>query len=87
MWVSDRLFCAIKERKEPRTDFSWIGSHPFVIASLIIFAISFPSFLYSQALAARPIMPLYLISKAPRANLILANSIASLLSNAILFNM
>ncbi|KAL2761164.1 hypothetical protein ACRALDRAFT_2095707 [Sodiomyces alcalophilus JCM 7366] len=61
-------------------------SHPFVIASLVIFALSFPSFLYSQALAERPIMPLYLVTQAPRANLILANSIASLLSNAILFN-
>ncbi|ROT41809.1 MFS general substrate transporter [Sodiomyces alkalinus F11] len=61
-------------------------SHPFVIASLVIFAVCFPSFLHSQSLAERPIMPLYLITQAPRANLIFGNFIASILSNAVLFN-
>ncbi|KAM0323468.1 hypothetical protein ACHAQA_008747 [Verticillium albo-atrum] len=61
-------------------------SHPFVIASLIIFTIAFPTFLYSQTLATRPIMPLHLIRRSPRANLIFGNFFASFLTNAILFN-
>ncbi|KAM0275695.1 hypothetical protein ACHAQH_007492 [Verticillium albo-atrum] len=61
-------------------------SHPFVIAALITFSVAFPAFLYSQSLASRPIMPLYLVRHSPRANLIFANSLASILTNAILFN-
>lgn len=34
-----------------------------------------------------PIMPLHLILKPPRANLLVSNFIAALLSNSILFNM
>lgn len=62
-------------------------SHPVVVASLVIFGVSFPVFLYVQSYAGRPIMPLYLVRHAPRANLIFSNFFAALLSNAILFNM
>lgn len=57
------------------------------MASLIIFLILFPIFLWVESWVQKPIMPLYLIRHAPRANLIFSNFIASLLSNSILFNM
>ncbi|EGX92907.1 MFS transporter, putative [Cordyceps militaris CM01] len=62
-------------------------SHPIVAASLAIFAMTFPTFLWVESRSARPIMPLHLITKTPHANLILGNFIASLLTNAVLFNM
>lgn len=62
-------------------------SHPFVTASLVIFAVGFPAFIYSQSLAARPIMPLRLIRRGPHANLMFSNFFGSLIMNAILFNM
>ncbi|PHH71175.1 hypothetical protein CDD83_5248 [Cordyceps sp. RAO-2017] len=61
-------------------------SHPFVVASLVVFAVCFPAFLAVESRAAKPIMPLYLIRHAPRANLIFSNFIAALLSNSIFFN-
>lgn len=63
------------------------GSHPLVITSLSVFAVFFPTFLWVESWVDRPIMPLYLIKTAPRANLIFANHIASFLTNAIAFNM
>lgn len=63
------------------------GSHPLVIASLAIFGVCFPVFLYVQSYVSRPIMPLYLVRRSPRMNLIFSNFFAALLSNAILFNM
>ncbi|KND93120.1 Multidrug resistance protein fnx1 [Tolypocladium ophioglossoides CBS 100239] len=61
-------------------------SHPFVIASLAIFAPSFPAFLLVESRVAMPIMPLHLIRRSPRANLIFSNFLAALLSNSIFFN-
>ncbi|KZL81709.1 major facilitator superfamily transporter [Colletotrichum incanum] len=61
-------------------------SHPLVIASLVIFGVCFPVFLYVQSYVSRPIMPLYLVRRSPRMNLIFSNFLAALLSNAILFN-
>ncbi|UKZ47191.1 hypothetical protein TrVGV298_001405 [Trichoderma virens] len=61
-------------------------THPFVIASLSIAAISFPTFLWIESRVHMPIMPLRLIRHSPRANLIFSNFIAALLSNSILFN-
>ncbi|KAH7165528.1 major facilitator superfamily domain-containing protein [Dactylonectria macrodidyma] len=61
-------------------------SHPFVIASLVIFAVVFPLFFWVESWVHKPIMPLYLIRHSPRANLIFSNFIASLLANSILFN-
>lgn len=64
---------------------SW--DHPFVMASLAIFAVCFPLFIYCETLTPRPIMPLEIIKHSPRSNLIFSNFLAALLSNAILFNM
>ncbi|KAI1881323.1 hypothetical protein JX265_000149 [Neoarthrinium moseri] len=61
-------------------------SHPFIIASLAISATCFPLCLWTESKAKRPIMPLKLLHSSPRANLIFANFLASLLLNAILFN-
>ncbi|KAI0008558.1 MFS general substrate transporter [Xylariaceae sp. FL0662B] len=61
-------------------------SHPFIIASLVIFGVCFPACLYAESRHDKPIMPLALLHSAPRANLIFSNFIASFLLNAILFN-
>ncbi|KAH8201120.1 hypothetical protein TruAng_004747 [Truncatella angustata] len=61
-------------------------SHPFVIASLIIFIICFPACLWAESRAKLPIMPLDLLRSAPRANMIFSNFLGSFLLNAILFN-
>lgn len=61
-------------------------SDPFVIASLAIFAASFPLFLVAEAKAARPIMPLHLIRRGPHANMIFSNALAAFIMNAIMFN-
>ncbi|KAI1142933.1 major facilitator superfamily domain-containing protein [Hypoxylon sp. FL0543] len=61
-------------------------SHPFIIASLVIFGISFPTCLWAESKHERPIMPLILLHSSPRANIIFSNFIASFLLNAILFN-
>lgn len=62
-------------------------SHPFVIVFLVIFVVSFPSFLWAESVASRPIMPLHLIRHAPHANMIFSNAAAAFLMNAIIFNM
>ncbi|RDW80488.1 hypothetical protein BP5796_05186 [Coleophoma crateriformis] len=64
--------------------FPW--SHPFVIASLAIFAVGFPLFLWNEAVVALPIMPLKLISSNPRAGLIMSNAIGAIVVNAVMFN-
>ncbi|RFU77277.1 hypothetical protein TARUN_4953 [Trichoderma arundinaceum] len=61
-------------------------THPIVIASLSVAAVSFPAFLWVESRVPMPIMPLRLIREAPRANLIFSNFIAAVLTNAILFN-
>ncbi|GJN80882.1 hypothetical protein PLIIFM63780_004412 [Purpureocillium lilacinum] len=61
-------------------------SHPFVVASLTVFAICFPVFLLVEARVRRPIMPLRLIRHAPRSNLIFSNFLAAMISNSIFFN-
>lgn len=60
--------------------------HPVVIASLIIFSVCFPLFIYVESHAALPIMPLSLIGRYPRAGLILGNSIGGVVMNAVTFN-
>ncbi|KAL7937893.1 MFS general substrate transporter [Trichoderma chlorosporum] len=61
-------------------------THPFVIASLSIAAVAFPTFLWVESRVPKPIMPLHLIRHSPRANLVFSNFIAALLSNSIIFN-
>lgn len=62
-------------------------THPLVLASLAIFAVSFPLFLWAERSALRPIMPLRLIQRSPHANMIYSNFLSAFLMNAILFNM
>ncbi|KAM3561649.1 hypothetical protein MY1884_002267 [Beauveria asiatica] len=62
-------------------------SHPIVVASMVVFAFSFPAFLWAESRTAKPIMPLHLVTKMPHANLIFGSFLASLLFNAVLFNM
>lgn len=64
-----------------------IGTHPVVITALSVAAVAFPSFLWFETRVPKPIMPVHLIQKSPRANLIFANFIAAVLANAISFNM
>lgn len=62
-------------------------SHPIVIASLVIFAVSFPAFIWVESFVTKPIMPLYLIRRSPHANMIFSNALAAFMMNAIIFNM
>ncbi|KAM4056770.1 major facilitator superfamily protein [Hirsutella rhossiliensis] len=61
-------------------------AHPLVVTSLVVFALCFPCFIAVESRVAKPIMPLHLIRRSPRANLIFANFIAALVSNSIFFN-
>ncbi|CZT45364.1 related to multidrug resistance protein fnx1 [Rhynchosporium secalis] len=61
-------------------------SHPFIITSLTIFAVCFPAFLYIESRVALPIMPLDLLTRFPRAGLILSNFLGAIIMNAVLFN-
>ncbi|KAM5348264.1 hypothetical protein ACJ41O_008088 [Fusarium nematophilum] len=61
-------------------------SHPFVLSSLVIFSVLFPTFFWVESRVRKPIVPLHLLRRTPRANLIFSNFIAALLANSILFN-
>jgi MFS family permease len=60
--------------------------HPFVIASLAMFAVLFPLCLLTETRAAKPIMPLRFFLKSPYSNLMFSNHIAAFLGTATLFN-
>lgn len=60
--------------------------HPLVISSLVIFAVSCPVLVYCELHHPRPIMPLHLLTRSPRSNLILSNFLSALVINALLFN-
>lgn len=62
-------------------------SHPIVIASLVIFLVTFPTFLWVESFVTKPIMPLHLIRRSPHANMIFSNALGAFLMNAIIFNM
>jgi len=64
--------------------YSW--SHPFVIASLVIFGVCFPLFIFVESRVALPIMPVQIIISDPRASLIFSNAIGAIISNAVIFN-
>ncbi|KAH6723161.1 major facilitator superfamily transporter [Leptodontidium sp. MPI-SDFR-AT-0119] len=61
-------------------------SHPFVITSLVIFAVCFPAFIWIESRVALPIMPLDLLTRYPRAGLILSNFLGAIIMNAVMFN-
>lgn len=54
---------------------------------LVMCAVIFPLFMFSQARATKPIMPLGPLHTAPRANLIFANFLVALVYSCVLFNM
>ncbi|ODA83235.1 hypothetical protein RJ55_01747 [Drechmeria coniospora] len=61
--------------------------HAVVITALGFFAVCFPLFLLVESWASKPIMPLQLISCAPRANIVFSAFLGALLSNSIFFNL
>lgn len=63
---------------------SW--DHPIVILSLVAFVFIAAVFIKVEKTANRPAMPLPLLARAPRANLILSNFFGNITINAILFN-
>ncbi|KFY17823.1 hypothetical protein V492_00352 [Pseudogymnoascus sp. VKM F-4246] len=62
-------------------------THPLVLTALSIFVVSTPLLIYLEYHAPRPIMPLYLFTRAPRSNLIFSNFVSAITINAIIFNM
>ncbi|KFY37172.1 hypothetical protein V495_07299 [Pseudogymnoascus sp. VKM F-4514 (FW-929)] len=62
-------------------------THPLVLTALSIFVVSTPLLIYIELHAPRPIMPLYLFTRAPRGNLIFSNFVSAVTINAIIFNM
>lgn len=62
------------------------GSHPYVVVSLAVSVVCFPTFILVEYHAPKPVMPLRLIFGIPRANLIFSNFIGALLYSAVLFN-
>ncbi|GJN82991.1 hypothetical protein PLIIFM63780_006537 [Purpureocillium lilacinum] len=62
-------------------------SHPAVVALLAAFAVCIPTFLWVESRCANPVVPLNLLFKPPRSNLLFANFIAAMLTHSILFNM
>jgi MFS family permease len=61
-------------------------SSPIVIASLAIAGVSALLLIYIERKAARPVMPLVLLSTRPRGNLIYSNFFANVGYNTLLFN-
>ncbi|KAK5168486.1 hypothetical protein LTR04_006654 [Oleoguttula sp. CCFEE 6159] len=64
--------------------YSW--SHPIVIISLIAACIMGALLILVEKRAARPVMPLAVLSTRPRANIIFSNFFSTIGINAILFN-
>ena len=63
---------------------SW--GHPIVILSIVLFCITAGLLIRVESRAARPVMPLKLLSSQPRANLIFANFFGNIAGNTIIFN-
>ena len=61
-------------------------AHPLVIVSLVIFGICSILFIWVEGKASRPVMPLEIISRKPRANLIFSNLFGTIVAQTILFN-
>jgi MFS family permease len=63
---------------------SW--GHPLVVSSLVAFLIIAAIFIRVESRTGRPVIPLPLLSNAPRANLILSNFFANITIHTIMFN-
>ena len=63
---------------------SW--THPVVILSIVLFGVTAALLIKVESQAAKPVMPLKLLSSVPRANLIFANFFGNIAGNTIIFN-
>ncbi|RDI78020.1 hypothetical protein Vi05172_g11975 [Venturia inaequalis] len=66
------------------TIFPW--KHPIVISALVISGLTAASLIRIESRAHRPVMPLAMLSKSPRANLVFSNFFVTLGINTVLFN-
>jgi hypothetical protein len=64
--------------------FPW--DHPLIISSLVIAVLAGGILIWVESRALRPVMPLAMISKSPRANLVFCNFFSMVGINHILFN-
>jgi MFS family permease len=60
--------------------------HPFVIFSLVFSVFCGSVLLWVESRAKRPVMPLAMVSKSPRANLVFSNFFSMIGINHVLFN-
>ncbi|KAL9088900.1 MAG: hypothetical protein Q9165_005957 [Trypethelium subeluteriae] len=61
-------------------------NHPLVITSLVLALVSIPFLGYAEKRAERAVMPLWILSRPPHANLVLSNFFSMVGINTILFN-
>ena len=61
-------------------------THPVVVVSLVLFAVSSLCLIKVEGRAARPVLPMTFLSKAPKANLIFSNFLGIVITQTILFN-
>lgn len=64
--------------------FPW--NHPIVIGALVISILAAGLLIRIESRAHRPVMPLTMLSKSPRANLVFSNFFAQLGINTVIFN-
>lgn len=65
-------------------EFPW--THPIVISSLIVFGLSAVALIWIETRAARPVLPIPLLSSIPLGNLMWSNFFGSIVTNTVLFN-
>ncbi|KAL8813084.1 MAG: hypothetical protein Q9200_000551 [Gallowayella weberi] len=61
-------------------------SHPFIIVSLVLSAVTGAVFVVVERRALKPVMPLELLASSPRGNLTFHNFFSNLGINAVIFN-
>lgn len=64
--------------------FPW--NHPIVISALVTSVLAAGLLIHIESRAHRPVMPLAMLSKSPRANLVFSNFFATLGINTVVFN-
>lgn len=60
--------------------------HPVIIAAFLIFGFCTPIFIYVEKNASRPIIPIEIVTCNPRAGLLMANFLGSVITYLIIFN-
>ena len=61
-------------------------NHPLVITSLVLAFVSLPFLAYAEKRAERAVMPLWILTRPPHANLVVSNFFAMVGINTIIFN-